>query len=78
MKPLGEAPFSLVLRLVIGAVDAGFDVVVPRDAVAGTPPDYADAVVDNTLRLPARVVGADDVAAAWAGPGTRGREEEPS
>lgn len=51
--------------LVIGAVDAGYQVVVPRDAVAGLPREYADAVIDNTLALIATVTTADEVVAAW-------------
>jgi len=41
--------------------------VVPRDAVAGVPPEYAEAVIDNTLRLLARVERTADVLARWAG-----------
>lgn len=52
-------------NLVMDAVNAGYQVVVPRDAVAGTPADYADAVIDNTLSLLATVVVTEDVVAAW-------------
>ena len=47
------------------AVNAGYQFVLPRDAVAGIPPEYADAVIDNTLSLLATVVSTDDVVAAW-------------
>ena len=57
-----------ILDLVLDCVNAGFEVVVPRDAVAGVPPDYAEAVIDNTLRLLARVERTDDVLAGWACP----------
>ena len=40
-----------VLGLAIEAVNLGYQVVVPRDAVAGLPQDYADAVLDNTFPL---------------------------
>ena len=33
------------------AVNAGYQMVLPRDAVAGVPADYAKAVLDNTLAL---------------------------
>ena len=46
-------------------MNAGFEVVVPRDAVAGVPPEYAEAVIDNTLRLLARAERTDDVLARW-------------
>lgn len=52
--------------LVIEAVNYGYQVALPRDAVTGTPEDYVDAVFANTLRLLATVTTVDDVAAAWA------------
>jgi nicotinamidase-related amidase len=54
-----------ITNLVMDAVNAGYQVVVPRDAVAGLPADYADAVIDNTLSLLAVVTTTDDVIAAW-------------
>ena len=55
-----------VTNLVMDAVNAGYQVVLPRDAVAGVPPEYADAVIENTLSLLATVVTTDDVIGAWA------------
>ena len=54
-----------VTNLVMDAVNAGYQVVLPRDAVAGTPAAYADAVIDNTLSLLATVVATDDVLRVW-------------
>ena len=48
------------------AVNAGYQFVLPRDAVAGIPEDYADAVIDNTLSLLATVTTVDHVAACWS------------
>lgn len=56
-----------VTNLVMDAVNHGYQVVVPRDAVAGTPGDYAEAVIDQTLALLATVVTTDDVLRAWKG-----------
>jgi hypothetical protein len=39
--------------------------VMPRDAIAGVPADYAAAVVDNTLSLVATITTTDDLLAAW-------------
>ncbi len=47
------------------AVNAGYQFVLPRDAVAGVPSAYADAVIDNTLSLVATVTTVDDVLACW-------------
>jgi biuret amidohydrolase len=55
-----------VLGLVIVAVDLGYQVVVPRDAVAGVPKAYADAVLDNTISLLATVVTTEQLVAAWS------------
>ena len=52
-------------NFVMDAVNAGYRFVLPRDAVAGVPQDYADAVVDNTLSLLATVCTTEDVVAAW-------------
>ena len=55
-----------VLGLAIEACNLGYQVVVPRDAVAGIPDDYADAVLDNTFPLIATVTTTDELLAAWA------------
>jgi nicotinamidase-related amidase len=47
------------------AVNAGYQMVLPRDAVAGVPDDYAEAVLDNTLSLVATVPTTDEVLAVW-------------
>lgn len=49
------------------AVNAGYQFVLPRDAVAGIPEDYAAAVIDNTLSLVSTLCTTDDVLAAWSG-----------
>jgi nicotinamidase-related amidase len=54
-----------ITNLVMDAVNAGYDVVVPRDAVAGIPQDYADAVIDNTLALLATVCTTADLLEVW-------------
>ncbi len=57
-----------VTNLVMDAVNLGYQVVVPRDAVCGIPEAYADAVIDNTLALLATLTTVDDLVAAWANP----------
>src|SRR5690606_10936612 len=56
-----------VTNLVMDAVNHGYQVVLPRDAVCGIPAEYADAVIDNTLSLLATVTTVDDLVAAWKG-----------
>jgi nicotinamidase-related amidase len=55
-----------VTNMVMEAVNHGYEVVVPRDAVCGVPAEYADAVIDNTLRVLATVTTVDEVVAAWS------------
>ncbi len=52
-------------NLVMDAVNAAYSVVLPRDAVAGFPAEYGDAVIDNTLSLLATITTTDDVLRAW-------------
>ncbi len=54
-----------VLGLAIEAVNLGYGVVVPRDAVAGIPAEYADAVLDQTFPLIATVTTVDALLDAW-------------
>jgi len=55
-----------VLGLTIEAVGAGYQVVIPRDAVTGTPDDYVEAVFQHTLRLLATISTTDEVVRAWS------------
>ncbi|MCB1250499.1 MAG: isochorismatase family protein [Acidimicrobiales bacterium] len=55
-----------MLDFAMDAVNAGYQMVLPRDAVAGVPADYAQAVLDNTLSLIATLPSTADVLAAWS------------
>ena len=54
-----------ITNLAFDAVNAGYQVVIPRDAVAGLPADYVDAVFANTLSLVATVTSTDELLAQW-------------
>ncbi len=45
---------------------AGFDLVVPRDAVGGTPADYAEQVLANTIAVLGRLTTVEGLIAEWA------------
>ena len=47
------------------AVNRGYQMVMPRDAIAGVPADYAAAVVENTLALVATLTTTEEIIAAW-------------
>jgi nicotinamidase-related amidase len=55
-----------ITNLVMDAVNKGYQVILPRDAVVGIPTSYADAVIDNTLSLLATVTTTDAVVSQWA------------
>ena len=55
-----------VFGMAMTAVDLGYQVVVVRDAVAGVPPEFAEAVLDQSISLIATVVTADDLLAVLA------------
>jgi nicotinamidase-related amidase len=48
------------------ATQAGFDLVVPRDAVGGTPAEYAEQVLNNTIAVLGRLTTVDQVTGEWA------------
>ena len=50
---------------VMEAVNLGYQVIVPRDAVAGVGADYVEAVLDNTIALLATLTTTADLIAAW-------------
>jgi nicotinamidase-related amidase len=54
-----------IQNLSFDAVNAGYQVVLPTDAIAGTPREYAEQVFQHTLRNVATLVSSDDVIAAW-------------
>jgi biuret amidohydrolase len=54
-----------LMNLVFDAVNAAYQVVVPRDAVAGLPAAYVDAVFEHTLSLLATVTTTASVIGAW-------------
>ena len=54
-------------NLAFDAVNRGYQIVMPRDAIAGVPADYARAVIDNTLALVATISTTEAVVAAWTG-----------
>jgi hypothetical protein len=47
-------------------VNAGYQVVIPREAVTGTPDEYVSAVMENTLRLLATLAPVDQVVGVWS------------
>jgi nicotinamidase-related amidase len=55
-------------NVVMDAVNAAYRVVVPRDAAAGIPAEYGDAIIDNMLSLLATITSTADLLQAWSRP----------
>jgi biuret amidohydrolase len=53
-------------NLVMDAVNAAYTVVLPRDAVAGFPAEYGEAVIANSLSLLANVTTTDELIDIWS------------
>ncbi len=56
-----------ITNLALDAVNSGYQMVIPTDAVAGFPAEYVEAVFANTLGAIATLTTTDEVAAAWSG-----------
>ena len=54
-----------IVNFVMDAVNGGYRFVLARDAVAGVPAEYAEAVIDNTLSLLATVTTTDEILSRW-------------
>jgi nicotinamidase-related amidase len=54
-----------IQNLSFDAVNAGYQMVIPRDAVAGFPADYVEAVFQNTLGAVATVTTTNALLDVW-------------
>lgn len=52
--------------LAFEAVNRGYRVTIPRDAVAGVPPEYAEQMLDRSLALVAELTSVDDLVGRFA------------
>ena len=57
-----------ITNLVMDAVNKAYRVVVPRDAVAGIPTDFASSITDNMLSLLATITTTDALLEVWKQP----------
>jgi nicotinamidase-related amidase len=55
-------------NVVMDAVNIGYRVVLPKDAVAGIPAEYGAAMIANTLSLLATITTTDDLLQLWKRP----------
>jgi nicotinamidase-related amidase len=63
---LAGVSLNLAITHTAGHVtQAGFNLVVPRDGVGGTPKDYAERVLDNTIGVLGRLTTIDQLIGEW-------------
>jgi nicotinamidase-related amidase len=62
---VGVSSNVAIPNAVFDAVNLAYEVVVPRDAIAGVPASYTDTIVDNSLALVATITTTDDLVACW-------------
>jgi nicotinamidase-related amidase len=62
---VGVSTNVAIPNAVFDAVNLGYQVVVPVDAIAGVPLDYTDVLVRHTLSLVATTASTDEVLACW-------------
>jgi nicotinamidase-related amidase len=55
-----------MFNLTVDAVNRGYQIVLPRDAVAGVPVEYGEAVLANSLGLLATLTTTPALLDAWA------------
>ena len=55
-----------ILSVTMDLMNYAFEVVIPRDAISGTPPDYVDMVVKYTLKNLATMTTSDTIVDVWS------------
>jgi biuret amidohydrolase len=55
-----------VMGLVIEAASRSYDVVIPRDATVGVPPEYGEMVLQNSLSILARISSVQELIDIWS------------
>jgi nicotinamidase-related amidase len=64
---LAGVSLNLALPITAGHLtQAGFGLIVPRDVVGGTPTEYGNQVLDNTISVLGRITTTDDLIADWS------------
>lgn len=65
---VGVSTNVAIPNAVFDAVNLGYQVVLPVDAIAGIPKEYTETIVRNSLSLVATTATTDEVLDCWTGP----------
>jgi nicotinamidase-related amidase len=63
--PIGVSINIGILGLVLSAVDLGYQVVIPTDAIAGVPLEYGEMLLDGTLSLLSTLTTTASIIKNW-------------
>jgi nicotinamidase-related amidase len=62
---VGVSTNVAIPNAVFDAVNLGYEVVLPRDGIAGVPPGYTDTLIANSLSLVATITTTDEILGCW-------------
>jgi nicotinamidase-related amidase len=62
---VGVSTNVAIPNAVFDAVNLGYEVVLPRDGIAGVPAGYADTLIANSLSLVATITTTDEILGCW-------------
>ena len=65
--PAGVSVNWAITGLTFDAINRGYDVVIPRDAVTGIPAEYVEMAIDHSLAFVSTISTTDNIVAAWSG-----------
>jgi nicotinamidase-related amidase len=65
---VGVSANVAIPNAVFDAVNLGYQVVLPRDGIAGVPSGYADILIANSLSLLATITTTDEILSCWKRP----------
>jgi len=54
-----------ITGLTFDAINRGYDVVIPRDAVTGIPAEYVEMALEHSLAFVASIASTAEITACW-------------
>ena len=64
--PAGVSVNWAITGLTFDAINRGYDVVIPRDAVTGLPQEYVDLAIDHSLAFVSTISNVAEIIEAWS------------
>ncbi len=64
--PAGVSVNWAITGLTFDAINRGYDVVIPRDAVTGIPSEYVELAIEHSLAFVSTISSTEEIVAAWS------------